>query len=133
MPKTDKKTIKVWDYNAQKELPQNKDVLVEWIGKPITVLAVATKEFKRANDGSGNWVETEDIKKYMDIKYYIDPVTLKTATEKKSNTDADLYTKWIEKFDENFVNDKTNGAEEPNKSSNTESNDSAKDDEPFGG
>jgi hypothetical protein len=118
IPNTEKKTIKIYDYDAKKDVPKEMDVITEWIKKPITVLAVAVKEFKQKNV-NGTYVDTDEVKNKMDIKAYVDFETGKTATEKENGEDAEYIKKWLDKYTSDYVIDKTNGKKPKEKSNNT--------------
>jgi hypothetical protein len=117
IPNTEKKTIKVYDFDAGKDVPKEMDVITEWLNKPISVLAVAVKEFKQKNV-NGTYVDTDEVKNRMDIKAYVDFETGQTATEKENGEDAEYLTKWLDKYTSDYVIDKTEG-KEPKKTSNS--------------
>ena len=108
-PRTEKKLIKVWNTEAKKEVPTEKDMLVEWVGKPLTILVTKTKEFKQTKNADGVYVDTDEVKTLAVVDFYVDAVTNKTQNEISGNQEPLICTKWLEKHPSDFVRDRTNG------------------------
>ena len=108
-PRTEKKLIKIWNAEAKKEVPTEKDMLVEWVGKPLTILVTKTKEFKQTKNADGVYVDTDEVKTLAVVDFYVDAVTNKTQNEISGNQEPLICTKWLEKHTSDFVRDRTNG------------------------
>lgn len=108
MPRTEKKLIPVWNRELGKEVPTEKDVLVDWIGQPVTLLLKAVKKYKQARMDDGSYADTDKVITEMKIDHVLDPFTKKTAAETRNGSDAILVKEWHEKNPEDSVWDQTN-------------------------
>jgi hypothetical protein len=108
-PKTELKKVKIYDYDAKAELIKDKEVLVEWVGKPLTILCMKKKYWKQVKDSSGAYVNTSETQLKTEVDFFLDAVSRKTHNEISGNKEADIYKIWIEKYgsDDTFVYDKT--------------------------
>jgi hypothetical protein len=86
------KTIKLWDYSAQAEVPVEKEVIVDLIGKKIMVGLLKAEKNKRAQE-DGEWRETNDKTEYNQVdKVFTE--TGHTVTEMGAKADAEFIEKW---------------------------------------
>lgn len=108
-PKTESKKVKVYDYDAKADVIKDKEVMVEWVGKPLTILCTKKKVWKQAKDASGAYVNTTETQFRTEIDFFLDAVTRKTHNEISGNKDADIYKTWMEKYgsDDTYVYDRT--------------------------
>ena len=117
-PSTDKKNIMLWDRDAGKELPTEKEVITSWFGKDINVLVMKILEDKYNN--------TSVTREVYEVQHFLDSVTNQTRNEKT----AGIYgfaDKWVAANPEDKVIDKRKDS----KGSSTGS-DSITPDSPFG-
>lgn len=105
-PKLEKKKIKVWNNELRKEVIEEKDVLIDWVNKPLTILVHRVLRNKTAQDSTGAYVSIPETVERTEIQHYVDAVTHKTKNETISKVESSLYGKWIEKFKEDYVADK---------------------------
>ncbi|RLA83959.1 MAG: hypothetical protein DRG78_02815 [Epsilonproteobacteria bacterium] len=90
-PRTEKKTIMLWDKAAGKEIPQEKEVLVDFIGKKIRITGFNKLEDKYDSTAGGN---TNVVKQSFEITHFI-----------ATNNDVDKQ-KFLDAYDSDYVNDK---------------------------
>lgn len=95
-PNTTKGNVMLWDKDLKKEVPQEREVISEWIGKKIGILGKVTIEDKYGD-------ETKS-REYFDIEHFVDAVTKKTRNEIVAGTDG-FYKKFTDTFDENYIVD----------------------------
>jgi len=112
-PKTEKKTILLWNKDAEKEIPTEANVVTGWIGKPITGLVRMVREFKKAKNASGKWEATTDTKETSEIVHFVDAVTGQTRAEKLAGKDASVKDQFGSKYKSDFVLDRTKGKSKP--------------------
>lgn len=96
-PKTELATVMIYDYNEKKEVPQEKEIVKEWIGKQIKALVVKKIEDKYSNPSESRTV--------FEVDYFLDFNTGKTRNEIVSGSSG-FAKKWLEKKDKDFVIDK---------------------------
>jgi hypothetical protein len=109
-PKTEKKQIMLYDYEAKKEIPKEADVITSWIGKHVTGLVRMVQEFKQAkNQATGNYEDTAETRTYPEIVHFVDAVTGQTRSEKIAGKDASIKPQFVQKFGSDYVLDKTKG------------------------
>jgi len=106
MPTTEKKSIKLWDRTAGKEVPQEKEVITDWLNKPVTIMIHKVLKNKSAKDDTGKYVDTPEEVETIAIQHYVDAITKKTKNEIISGAEATIYTKWNDKFKSDYVSDK---------------------------
>ena len=137
IPYTEKRKIKldVWDEEKKSYIEKTveKEVLTEFINKPITVLL---KKYlycqEKFNPNTNQYEPTEHYKKVMKIEHFLDPTTNRTAKEIKEGLQANLVNEWLAKNTPDVVVDKrkdicknketagTNNVENENKGSEEE-------------
>ena len=71
-------------------------MLVEWVGKPLTILVTKTKEFKQTKNADGVYVDTDEVRTLAVVDFYVDAVTNKTQNEISGNQEPLICTKWLE-------------------------------------
>ena len=85
-PKTEKKTIMLYDFNAGKEVPEEKEVFTEWIGKTITVTG-----FRLWEDA---YPDKTAAREKFSINHFL------------ANDDTSTLEEFNGKFDKDYINDK---------------------------
>lgn len=104
-PKAEKKTIMLYDYMAKKDIPQEKDVLTEWWGKPITALVMKKLENKQVKGDDDKYVDTAETREVFEVEHFLDPVTLRTRNEITLGSASKLCVDWTAKFGGDYVRD----------------------------
>jgi len=105
-------------------------VLTGWVGKPITGLVRTVREFKRAQNAAGAWVNTTETRDFGEVIHFVDAVTGQTRSEKLTGKDAAVKPEFVKKFNSDYVLDKTKGKGKP--SGSTPAADAPPADTPFG-
>ncbi len=100
-PETKSAQVMLWDYDSKSELPVEKDVITEWIGKKVSALII-----KRLEDKYNN--TTEVATKY-EVEHFLDNKTLQTRNEKVAGLFG-FKDKWLAKHPSDFVIDKRVGS-----------------------
>jgi hypothetical protein len=94
----EEKVVKLWDYESKKEIPQNVQVLVDLIGKPITVAILKQTVDKQAKDSAGNYVATGETRDENIADKFFHTDSRRTVTEvREGMEEAVFYGKWVEK------------------------------------
>ena len=113
-PVTETKTIPLWNKDAEKEIPTEANVVVGWIGKPITALVRTIREFKQAkNETTGKWANTTETKDSAEVLHFVDPITGQTRSEKLSGKEETVKPAFAKKYNSDYVLDKTKGKGKP--------------------
>lgn len=107
-PKTVLMSMEIYDFDLKTMVTKDKEVIKEWIGKPITILVKAVREFG-SKEVEGKWV-TDESKVYekVEIQHFIDPVTRRTRNEVIANENG-FVDKWHKANPSDSVKDKTKG------------------------
>lgn len=104
---TENKLIKTWDNEAKKEVPQEKAVLTDLLGKSIKLGIQEQLVIKQVNK-DGKWVNSDDTRKQNEIVKVFNAETNQTTDEKAANTEAQFMDKWIKSYAGKVI-DKTGG------------------------
>lgn len=122
---TEIKSVKLYDYEAKKDIAKKREVLVDLLGNKILVAVRKVLE-----DGYKD--PSKEVTK-LDIKKFFDAETKLTATETINEAEEhDFYTKWLDRFKDN-TEDKRNESKNPSAASSSGfDTDSVDDDSPFG-
>lgn len=102
--KPEAKTLKLWDFEARKELPKEVPVLTGLLGQPVLVCITKRRENKRANVG-GDWIDTNEERVFNEASKFLYPSGHSVA-EKKADEDAEFRDNWASKFGPDYVNDR---------------------------
>lgn len=94
---TEEKVVKVYDSEAKKELPKSVPVLVDLLGKPVSIAILRSLENK--NEKVGNeYVPTAETRETNNIDKAFHTDTKLTMVEAKANkTVGEFWDKWLEK------------------------------------
>ena len=92
----EKKTVKVWNTEAKKELPTERPVLMTLINKVIKVAVHQIKEDKTSKNDAGVYVPTGEERTVNECKFFGNAEG-KTTEEILSGEPAEMFTKWAEK------------------------------------
>lgn len=95
---TEEKTIKLYDYNAQKEVPVTRTVFMEALGKPIAAGIIQISEEKTTKE-SGYKDGTGEFRQYNEFDKWFNAETGMTRLEEldDSVTEASFIHTWKEK------------------------------------
>lgn len=93
----EKKTVKIYDFDAGKEMPQERPVPMELINTAITVAVVEQLEDKNKKDSSGNYVPTGETRQTNASRFFgnADGFTAEEITAKAE--EATKFDAWAEK------------------------------------
>lgn len=104
--KFEEKTIELYDYEAKGEIPQQKKVATELIGKTISVGLLQRLVNKNVKDDSGKYVPTSETKLETIIDKCFRMKDGLTTTEVIAKaTEAKAYSKWEDKFKDQVVDE----------------------------
>ena len=94
----EKKTIKVYDYTAKKELPQEKEVLMELIGAEVTLGIVRQVVDKNVKNATGDYVPSGDTREENVIdKVFRTKDGMTSAEIRAGDTEPKFMAAWEEK------------------------------------
>jgi hypothetical protein len=102
-PETRLGQVMLWDYDSKAEVPVEKDIVTEWIGKKVSALII-----KKLEDKYNNTTQT-DIK--FEVEHFLDYKTNQTRNEKFNNLSG-FKDKWLEVHTADFVVDKRVGSKD---------------------
>jgi len=95
----EKRTIKLYDFDAKTEVPKEVDMLIDLIGKPILVAVLNQTEDKTAkNLQTGNYEPTGKTYTINVVDKYLDPNDRSTAQEKANKVDPTFAEAWLVKW-----------------------------------
>jgi len=95
-PKTEKGNVMLWDRDLSKEIPQEKDIITQWLGKEIDILVIKKLEDK--------YNDTTKSREVFDVEHFLDSKTGKTRNEIVAGTSG-FKDKWLAKYTQDFVKD----------------------------
>ena len=105
------KTINLYNFTERKDVPTEVPVLVDLIGKPISVGLLKEVVDKQKKDAGGNYVNTGETREQNIVDKFFHPETHMTVTEYKENMEeAAFYPLWVEK-NTGKVRNKAKGAQ----------------------
>ena len=94
----EEKVVKLYDFEAKKELPQNVPVLTGMIGKEIGVGLIKRIVDKNVKDSAGIYVPSGETREENSVDKFFHAESGRTVAEFKAGTaDAAFQTKWAEK------------------------------------
>lgn len=91
------RTVKIYDYDAKKELPQDVPAIIPLIGKRIMVAILEKEEPKTAlNTTTNKYEPTGEYRIKNEMVKVFNPDTKQTAPEMRDEKEAAVYASWIE-------------------------------------
>lgn len=91
----EEKVVKLYDFEAKKDLPQTVPVLTGLLEKPVTIAVFKQTVDKQKKDASGNYVNTGETRDENVIEKFIHTDTRGTVSEIKNNlTKGTFEEKW---------------------------------------
>jgi len=99
------KMVNVYNFDKKKEVPTEKSVATKILGKKVKVAVFKQKVNKRADNGSGTWVDTAETKEENEIKdFYFSDSALTVAEKAKGIEEAIMSVKWAERNTGKLIN-----------------------------
>lgn len=92
----EKKTVKVYNAEAKKEVPTERPVLMSLLNKVIKVAVHQVTEDKTKQNEAGQYVPTGDTRTINECKFFGNAAG-KTTEEILNNEPAEMFTKWAAK------------------------------------
>lgn len=106
---TEKKVLKIWNKDQNKEVPTDVPCITALHGKPVKLGILEEITFKQVKDANGNYVDTPETRTSNSISKVFHASTSKTVNEYKAKVEtAEFIDKWKVKW-EGKPNDKTAG------------------------
>lgn len=100
---TEEKMVKLYDPELKKEAPKSVHVLVNWLGKEVSLAIVKTKENKKEKRGN-DYVPVADFREVNSIEKVLHTgshMTVQEAKERQKpggeNVVAEFWDKWLER------------------------------------
>ena len=93
---TEEKVLSVWNPELSKEAPTKCPVIMDLIGKEVSLAVVKVIEPKRVKDGSGTYVDSGETRTINEISKVFRAEDMKTVTEISEESEAIFHTKWLE-------------------------------------
>jgi hypothetical protein len=94
----EEKVVKLYDFEAKKDVPQNVPVLTDLLDKPITVGVIRQTVDKQAKDSAGKYVATGETRDENVADKLFHTESRRTVTEVREGIEeAIFYPKWVEK------------------------------------
>lgn len=92
----EQKVVNIYSKEAQGQVPTTVDVLVGWLGKPISIAVLKTLENKQEkDDATGRYVAiAEDIERNEMVKFF-DTDSKRTVSEAIEGREASFYDQWL--------------------------------------
>lgn len=102
------KTIKLYDFDAKKDMPKDVDMLVDLVGKPVCGCVLDQIQDKtKKNEQTGKYEPTGATYHTNVIDKFLDAQTRKTASEINNNLDATFADLWAAKWENNIDDQST--------------------------
>jgi len=96
--KTETREVPVYNFDAKKEIPTQKQVLTELSGKKVIVGVIKERVNKQAKNADGIYVDTAETREQLVIDKFFESGTGRTTVEKKAGLDkGEFITAWIAK------------------------------------
>jgi hypothetical protein len=102
----EEKMVNVYDYEQKKEIPKSVPVLVDLIGKPVTLGLIRQTVNKNIKQGNEYVPGPETKDENVIDKVFHTPTKLTVSEAKRGLTEGEFYTKWLE-ANQGKVRDKT--------------------------
>lgn len=94
---TEKKMVNVYDKDAGREIPKEVDMLVDCLGKPVT-LAILRQLENKSKLENGSYVDTAETREINVIEKAFDPESRMTVVEARNEaSEPGFYDTWLAK------------------------------------
>lgn len=101
---TELRSIKVYDPELQKEVPAEREVLVDLQGGAVYAGIIKSIEDKSKKDAAGNYVPTGETRESNSISKFFHSESKQTLAEAIAGTDSKFFADWLTKFKDQVVN-----------------------------
>lgn len=106
---TEAKLVKIWNYDQKAEVPTSVDVLVDLIGKDVTLGIMHELQMKQAKNAQGIYEDTGVTRDVNSISKVFHPTNGKTVAECRAKAETAVFKdEWLAKW-EGKVHDRTGG------------------------
>jgi len=102
----EEKTINVYNFDLKKDVPTNKQVYVDLIGKQVDVAIQKQIVNKTSKAPDGTYKPTGETKEKNEIVSVFNTETKQNVYEYKNGLPAEFYSKWLERYEGKTI-DKT--------------------------
>lgn len=92
----EEKTVNVYDPELKRDAPKSVPVLVDLIGKPVTLGIVKQTVDQTEKDGNGGYRSTGKTKDENEINAVFHAESKMTVVEARKGLDPDFFNKWVE-------------------------------------
>ena len=101
---TELRSIKVYDPELQKEVPAEREVLVDLQGGQVYAGIIKSIEDKSKKDAAGNYVPTGETREANSISKFFHSESKQTLAEAIADTDAKFFDDWLTKYKNQVIN-----------------------------
>ena len=101
---TELRSLKVYDPELQKEVPAEREVLVDLQGGAVYAGIIKSIEDKSKKDAAGKYVPTGETREANSISKFFHSESKQTLAEAIAGTDSKFFTDWLTKFKDQVVN-----------------------------
>ena len=101
---TELRTVKVYDPELQKEVPAEREVLVDLQGGLVYAGIIKSVEDKTKKDASGAYVPTGETREANSISKFFHSESKQTLAEAIAGTDAKFFDDWLTKYKDQVIN-----------------------------
>lgn len=92
---TETKVLSLWDYDAKKNTPQQKEVIMDLLGQEVTLGVLRVIEDKNVKNSAGQYVPSGETRVINDIdKVFRTSDKMTTSEIRKGKTEAEYYSSW---------------------------------------
>lgn len=106
---TETKVLSLYDYTARKEVPQQKEVIMDMLGKPILLGVMKVIEDKNVKNAQGVYVPSGETRTTNEIAVSFRASDRKSAGDIRNGKEAGFIDQWLEK-NNGITKDKSKGA-----------------------
>ena len=101
---TELRTVKVYDPELQKEVPAEREVLVDLQGGDVYAGIIKSVEDKTKKDASGAYTPTGETREANSISKFFHSESKQTLAEAIAGTDAKFFDDWLAKYKDQVIN-----------------------------
>lgn len=100
---TEDKTLMLWDFESQKEVPREVPVLVELTGQPVALGILKVRENKNQKNDRGGYDPINEERVYNTISAVFHPEAKVTVNEAVEGRDPDFWDAWLKRNEDRLV------------------------------
>ena len=102
---SEKKVVKLWNFESRSEEPTEVSLVTEMIGKPVKVGLVKCRENKRKKVGD-EYIDTNEVREFNEAQKFFFANKFSTTEVKAKVTTPEFHDKWLKKYPPEFVRDR---------------------------